>query len=113
MNNLSTFTFSASEILRTNKPVPVQSVKPSFDKNRNITGCVVTVILPERSWAVLSVKIPDTASLQLIGADVPLTATFENLVAKPYAMLDEKGGLRAGMSAKADAVELRQGASVE
>lgn len=113
MNNLNSFVFSTSEILRTNKPVPVQSVKPSFDKNRNITGCVVTVILPERSWAVLSVKIPDTAPLQVIGADVPSTATFENLVAKPYAMLDEKGGLRAGMSAKADAVELRQGASVE
>ena len=32
MSTLSSFTFSASEILRTNKPVPVQSVKPSFDK---------------------------------------------------------------------------------
>lgn len=96
MSTLSSFTFSTSEILRTNKPVPVQSVKPSFDKNRNITGCVVTVILPERSWAVLSVKIPDTAPLQLIGADVPLTATFENLAAKPYAMLDKRAAYVPG-----------------
>lgn len=113
MSALSSFIFNASEILRTDKPLPVQSVKPWFDDNHNIVGSIVTVVLPKRSWAILSVKIPDTAPLQLTGIDVPLTATFENLIAKPYAMPSEKGGLNAGMSARADAVELQRGASIE
>lgn len=113
MSALSSFIFTASEILRTDNPLPVQSVKPWFDDNQKTIGSIVTVVLPKRSWAVLSVKIPDTAPLQVIGADVPLTATFENLVAKPYAMPTEKGGVNAGMSARADAVELRQGTIVE
>lgn len=108
--SFSNYFFTAEEILRTNEPVPVQSVKPYFeysDKERKTPlGSVFTVLIPDRGYASLSVEVPGSTAYQEFEAGTQLYALFDELAAKPYAFRTERGSLSSGFSAVAGAVHV-------
>lgn len=108
--SFANYLFTAAEILRTDKPMPVQSVKPYFayddTERKNPAGSAVSIVIPTRGYANLTVKVPGSTAYKSIEEGKGYSATFEKLVAKPYAFRTEKGSINSGFSAIAEAVQI-------
>lgn len=108
--SFTNYIFTANEILRSNKPVPVQSVKPYFNyddtERKTPAGSAISIVIPTRGYTSLTVKVPGSTAYKTVEAGKGYSATFEKLVAKPYAFRTEKGSISSGFSATAEAVQL-------
>ena len=108
--SFNNYIFTAAEILRTDKPLPVQGVKPYFNyddtERKNPAGAAVSVVIPTRGYANLTVKVPGSTAYKTIEEGKGYLASFEKLVAKPYAFRTEKGSINSGFSAIAEAVQI-------
>lgn len=110
MSNLNTFVFNATEIFRTNAPVPVTAIRPWKKRDsEEILGTVITVVIPARNFSPLSVKIPNSKAYEKTSSDVSSSAKFTGLLVRPYAMKGVNGELVSGWTATADSVELSEG----
>lgn len=105
--NLSSFAFNQMEMLRTEEAVPVQQIRPYTQKNSDVVlGSVFTVVIPKRNFVTLSVKVPDSTAYQQFNPLHEVSVLFKNLVAKPYAMTANGGGISGGFSGLAESAQL-------
>ena len=70
-----------------------------------VIGQAYTVLLPQRGYAALTVKVPGARKLDVdLGAGNMIRVRFQGLVIKPYAISG-----RTGVSAKADSIVIVSG----
>lgn len=108
--NLNSFTFTDSEIFRSNTPMPVTALRPwKKQGSEEIVGTLVSVVIPARNFATLTVKVAGSKAHEKAGHEITLSAKFTGLSVRPFAFLNKNGELVSGWTATAESVELSDG----
>lgn len=108
--NLNSFTFTDSEIFRSNTPMPVTALRPwKKQGSEEIVGTLVSVVIPARNFATLTVKVAGSKALEKAGHEITLSAKFTGLSVRPFAFKNAHGEVVSGWTATADSVELSEG----
>lgn len=111
MTNLNTFTFNATEIFRSNSPMPVTALRPWKKRgSEEVMGSLISVVIPARNFATLTVKVAGSSAYEQADHEITLSAAFKGLVVRPYALKGAQGEIVSGWTATADSVELSEGA---
>ena len=110
MSNLNSFSFNATEIFRTDAPMPVTALRPwKKQGSEEIVGTLVSVVIPARNFATLTVKVAGSKAHEKAGHEITLSAKFTGLSVRPFAFKNAHGEVVSGWTATADSVELSEG----
>ena len=108
--NLNSFTFTDSEIFRSNNPMPVTALRPwKKQGSEEIVGTLVSVVIPARNFSTLTVKVAGSKAHEKAGHEITLSAKFTGLSVRPFAFQNKQGEIVSGWTATADSVELSEG----
>lgn len=108
--NFNNVSFNDREFFRTDAPMPVTAIRPWKKRDsEEILGTLVTVVIPGRNFATLTVKVAGSKAHEKTSSGVSFSAKFTGLSVRPYAMKGVNGELVSGWTATADSVELSEG----
>lgn len=108
--NFNNVSFNDREFFRTDAPMPVTALRPwKKQGSEEIVGTLVSVVIPARNFATLTVKVVGSKAHEQAGHEITLGAKFAGFSVRPFAFLNKNGELVSGWTATAESVELSEG----